>query len=77
MPNIRKFEGGCKISFHRVGTQLPREVRFALDRRAGRTALRFPRLHAVRFGGSALPESVETHRIEGGASNWLTYICIV
>jgi hypothetical protein len=40
-------------------------VWIALDRRARRPALRYPRLHVVRFGGSALSEGVETHRIEG------------
>ena len=55
------------LSFHRVGTQLPGEVWIALDRRARRPALRYPRLHVVRFGGSALSEGVETHRIEGVA----------
>jgi len=55
------------LSFHRVGTQLPSEVWIALDRRARRPALRYPRLHVVRFGGSALSEGVETHRIEGVA----------
>jgi predicted transcriptional regulator of viral defense system len=53
------------LSFHGVGTQLPPEVWIAIDRRARRPALRHPRLHVVRFGGRALTEGVETHRIEG------------
>src|ERR1700733_12993901 len=53
------------LSFHRIGTQLPREVWIALDRRARRPSLRFPPVHVVRFGGPALTQGIETHRIEG------------
>jgi predicted transcriptional regulator of viral defense system len=53
------------LSFHQIGTQLPHEVWIALDRRSRRPSLRYPRLHVVRFGGEALTEGVETHRIEG------------
>lgn len=53
------------LSFHQIGTQLPHEVWIALDRRSRRPSLRYPRLHVVRFGGDALTEGVETHRIEG------------
>ncbi len=55
------------LSFHGIGTQLPREVWIALDRRSRRPSIRFPRLRVVRFGGSALTEGIETHRIEGVA----------
>jgi predicted transcriptional regulator of viral defense system len=53
------------LSFHRIGTQLPHEVWIALDRRSRRPSLRYPRLRVVRFGGEALTEGVQTHRIEG------------
>jgi predicted transcriptional regulator of viral defense system len=53
------------LSFHQIGTQLPHEVWIALDRRNRRPSLTYPRLHVVRFGGDALTEGVETHRIEG------------
>ena len=53
------------LSFHGVGTQLPADVWVAIDRRARRPALQYPRLRVVRFGGRALEEGVETHGIEG------------
>jgi predicted transcriptional regulator of viral defense system len=53
------------LSFHEIGTQLPHEVWIALDRRARRPALSWPRLRVHRFGGKALTEGIETHRIEG------------
>lgn len=53
------------LSFHGLGTQLPREVWVALDRRAHRPTLSFPRLRIVRFGGKALTQGIEEHRIEG------------
>ncbi len=53
------------LSFHQIGTQLPHEVWIALDRRSRRPSLRYPRLRVVRFGGDALTEGIETHRIEG------------
>ncbi len=53
------------LSFHQVGTQLPHEVWIALDRRARRPALTWPRLRVHRFSGKALTEGIETHRIEG------------
>lgn len=53
------------LRFHEIGTQLPFEVWIALDRRARRPAIEYPRLRVVRFGGRALTEGIETHRIEG------------
>ena len=53
------------LSFHGIGTQLPFEVRMAIDRRARRPSLDYPRLRVVRFSGPALTAGVETHRIEG------------
>lgn len=53
------------LSFHEIGTQLPHEVWVAIDRRARRPSLRYPRLRILRFSGRALTEGIETHRIEG------------
>lgn len=53
------------LAFHGVGTQLPFEVWMAIDRRARRPALRYPKLRVVRFTGKALTEGIETHEIEG------------
>lgn len=53
------------LSFHQIGTQLPHEVWIALDRRTRRPSVPYPRLRVVRFGGKALTEGIETHRIEG------------
>jgi len=58
----------CLISalqFHGIGSQLPSEVWMAIDRRARRPALQYPRLRVFRFSGVALTEGVESHRIEG------------
>ena len=58
----------CLVSalrFHEVGTQLPHEVWIALDRRARRPALTWPRLRVHRFSGKTLTEGIKTHRIEG------------
>jgi predicted transcriptional regulator of viral defense system len=53
------------LSFHQIGTQPPHEIWIALDRRSRRPSPIYPRLHVVRFGGDALTEGVEAHRIEG------------
>lgn len=53
------------LQFHEIGTQLPREVWVAVDRRARRPALDFPPLRVVRFSGQALTAGVEHHVIEG------------
>jgi predicted transcriptional regulator of viral defense system len=55
------------LNFHQIGAQLPHEVWVALDRRSRRPSQRYPRLHVVRFGGDALTQGIETHRVEGEA----------
>jgi predicted transcriptional regulator of viral defense system len=52
------------LSFHGIGTQLPAEIWFAVER--GRTAPRIPnlRVHVVRYSGPAFSEGIELHRIE-------------
>ncbi len=64
-----RFRGGVvclvsALSFHGIGRQLPHEVWIALDRRDRRPSLRYPRLRVLRFGGAALTEGIETHRLE-------------
>jgi predicted transcriptional regulator of viral defense system len=53
------------LNFHDIGTQLPRAVWIAIDRRARRPTLRHLPLQVVRFGGPSLTEGIETHEIEG------------
>jgi predicted transcriptional regulator of viral defense system len=53
------------LNFHQIGTQIPAEVWIAIDRRARRPALRYPPLRVVRFGGPALSQGIESHKIEG------------
>ncbi len=53
------------LSFHQIGTQIPFQVWIAIDRRARKPEMGFPPLRVVRFGGPALEEGVEGHRIEG------------
>jgi predicted transcriptional regulator of viral defense system len=60
----------CLLSalvFHGIGTQTPREVWVAIDRRARAPRTEWPPLRAVRFSGKALTAGVEDHRIEGQA----------
>ena len=53
------------LSFHGIGTQLPHEVWMAVDRRARRPSLSYPKLRVLRFSGNALTNGVETHLVEG------------
>lgn len=53
------------LSFHSIGTQLPRDVWVAIDRRVRRPRLAYPRLRVVRFGGPALTAGVEEYQAEG------------
>jgi len=52
------------LRFHGIGTQLPAEVWFAIER--GRTAPRIPSLQVrvVRYTGPAFSEGIELHQIE-------------
>lgn len=52
------------LSFHGIGTQLPAEIWFAIER--GRRAPRIPNLQVrtVRYSGPAFSEGIELHRIE-------------
>jgi len=53
------------LAFHGIGTQVPPVMWVAIDRRARKPALAWPPLHAVRFGGQALIQGVESHTVEG------------
>ena len=58
----------CLLSallFHDIGTQLPREVWIAIDRKGWKPRVSDTPIHVVRFSGAALLEGVEEHRIEG------------
>jgi len=53
------------LAFHEIGTQLPRQVWIAIDRRHATPRIDYPPMRVFRFSGSALTEGVETHKIEG------------
>ena len=55
------------LRFHELGSQNPKAVWLAIDRRAGRPRLDYPPLRIVRFSAAALTRGVETHSIEGVA----------
>lgn len=53
------------LAFHGLG-EIPRdEVSIAIERRAARPRLDFPRLRVARLGGPAFTEGVERHSIAG------------
>jgi predicted transcriptional regulator of viral defense system len=51
------------LQFHVIGTQLPRQVWIALDRRARKPVIDYPPLRVVRFSGEALRGAI-------GVSRW-------
>jgi predicted transcriptional regulator of viral defense system len=53
------------LRFHEIGTQAPREVWMAIDRRAARPRVKNPGMRIVRFSGKALTEGIEERRVEG------------
>ena len=53
------------LQFHIIGTQLPRQVWIALDRKARKPTIDYPPLRVVRFSGEALTEGIEEHVLEG------------
>jgi predicted transcriptional regulator of viral defense system len=52
------------LRFHGLGTQNPREVWLAIDRRAGIPRVDFAPVRVVRISGTALTSGVETQKIE-------------
>lgn len=53
------------LRFHEIGTQSPREVWLAVDRRAGVPRIDFVPVRIVRISGTALTTGIEEHDIEG------------
>jgi len=53
------------LRFHEIGTQSPHEVWVAIDRRAARPCVDYPKMRVVRFSGKALTEGTEEHDIAG------------
>jgi predicted transcriptional regulator of viral defense system len=53
------------LAFHGVGTQLPRRVWLAIERRSRKPKSAWPPLEVVRFSGAAFTEGIEVHELEG------------
>ena len=53
------------LRFHGLGTQNPREVWLAVDRRAGMPRVDFTPVRAIRISGAALTDGIEAHGVEG------------
>ncbi len=53
------------LRFHGLGTQNPREVWIAVDRRAGIPKIDFTPVRVVRTSGVALTTGIDEHNIEG------------
>ena len=53
------------LRFHGLTTQSPAEVWIALQEKARKPRLDYPRLRIVRFSGEALTEGIEAHSVEG------------
>jgi len=53
------------LAYHQIGTQLPREVWIAIDRRHATPRIKYPPIRVFRFSGLALTAGVETRTIEG------------
>ena len=53
------------LRFHQLGTQNPRNVWLAIDRKAARPRIEYPPVRIVRFSGAGLTKGVDAHRVEG------------
>jgi predicted transcriptional regulator of viral defense system len=53
------------LRVHEIGTQAPREVWLAIDRRAAKPRIDFPPVRIVRFSGRALTFGVQRRTIDG------------
>jgi predicted transcriptional regulator of viral defense system len=53
------------LRFHGLGTQNPREVWLAVDRRAGIPKIDFTPVRIIRISGAALSTGIEEHDIDG------------
>jgi predicted transcriptional regulator of viral defense system len=53
------------LRFHGLGTQNPREVWLAVDRRVGIPRVDFTPIRTVRVSGAALTSGIEEHSVDG------------
>jgi predicted transcriptional regulator of viral defense system len=53
------------LRVHEIGTQAPREVWLAIDRRAAKPRIDFPPVRIVRFSGRALTFGVQKRIVDG------------
>ena len=53
------------LRFHGLGTQNPREVWLAIDRRAGTPRVDFTPVRMIRISGAALASGIEEHNVDG------------
>jgi len=53
------------LRFHGLGTQNPREVWLAIDRRAGVPRVDFTPVRMIRVSGAALTSGIEAHKVDG------------
>lgn len=53
------------LRFHGIGTQHPREVWLAVDRRAGVPRIDVAPVRVVRLSGAALTTGIDEHEVEG------------
>jgi predicted transcriptional regulator of viral defense system len=53
------------LSFHNIGTQLPRKVWLALKKGSAQPHLAYPPLSTVRLSGPCFSEGIDEHQIEG------------
>ena len=53
------------LRFHGLGTQNPREVWLAVNRRAGIPQVDFTPVRTIRISGAALTDGVEKHDVDG------------
>jgi len=53
------------LRVHGIGTQAPREIWIAVDRRAAKPRIDYPPVRVVRFSGKALTFDIETRDIGG------------
>ena len=53
------------LRFHGLGTQNPRDVWLAIDRRAGIPRVDFTLVRMIRVSGAALTSGIEEHKVDG------------
>jgi predicted transcriptional regulator of viral defense system len=53
------------LRVHEIGTQAPREIWLAIDRRAAKPRIDFPPVRVVRFSGKALTFGVQKRTVDG------------